>query len=99
MFHVIAQAGTLLVRNTKQRQQGNAVACSKPPTLETCSDSVLYFIGYNAASLRHKRACHDSQPDPLDAPLHACNPFWREPGEMALDKRKVITFQIFMFVF
>jgi len=99
MFHVIAEAGTLLFRNTKQRQKGNAVACSKPPTLETYSDSVLYFIGYNAAYLRHKGTRHHSQTDPLDAPLHACNPFWREPGEMALDRRKVITFQIFMFVF
>ena len=66
MFHVIAQARTLLVRNTKQRQKGNAVAYSKPPTLETYSGSVLYFIGYNAAYLR--QACPDSQPDPRMRP-------------------------------
>ena len=68
MFHVIAQARTLLVRNTKQRQKENAVAYSKPPTLETYSGSVLYFIGYNAAYLRHKGACPDSQPDPRMRP-------------------------------
>jgi len=49
-----------------------AVACSKPTALETCSDSVWYFIGFNAEYLRSKGACHDSQKDPLDAPLVEC---------------------------
>ena len=46
-----------------------AVACSKAPALETCSDSVWYFISFNAEYLRCKGVCHDSQTDPLDAPL------------------------------
>ena len=29
----------------------------------------IYFIGFNAKYLRYKGACHDSQADPLDAPL------------------------------
>jgi len=62
------KAGTLLFRNTEQRQKGKAVACSKPPALETCSDSVSYFIGFNAEYLRHKSACHDSQTDPCKRP-------------------------------
>jgi len=61
---------TLLFRNrTKQPWNGNAVACSKPPALETCSDIIWYFISFNAEYLRYKGACHDSQTDPLDAPL------------------------------
>jgi len=46
-----------------------AVACSKPPALEMCSDSVWYFIGYNAEYLQYKRVCYNSQTDPVDAPL------------------------------
>jgi len=64
------KAGTLLFHSsTMQRYKGNAVACSKPPALETCSDSVWYFIGFNAEYLWWKGVCHDSQTDPLDAPL------------------------------
>ena len=66
------KAGTLLFRNnTVQRYKGLlAVACSKPPALEACSDSVWYFIiSFNAEYLRYKGACHDRQTDPLDAPL------------------------------
>ena len=46
-----------------------AVACSKPPVLETCSDSTWYFISFDAEYLRYKGACHDSQTDALDTPL------------------------------
>ena len=63
------KAVILLFRNmTMQPYKGNAVACSKLPALETCSDSVWYFIGFNADHLRHKWPCHDSQTNPLDAP-------------------------------
>jgi len=60
---------------------GNAVACSKTLALETCSDSVWYFISFNPEYLPYKGACHDSQTDPLGAPLlglvwqHVL-PFW-----------------------
>ena len=47
------------------------VACSKTPALETCIDSVWYFIGFNADYLLCKGVCHDSQTVPLDAPLIA----------------------------
>ena len=67
------KAGTLLLRNTavlsNSRREMLAGACSKPPTLVTCSDSVWNFISFNAEYLRCKGACHDSQTDPLDAPL------------------------------
>jgi len=64
------KAGTLLFRNiTMQRYKGNAVHCSKLPALETCSDSVWYFIGLNAEHLRHKWSRHNTQTDPLEAPL------------------------------
>jgi len=36
---------------------------------ETCSSSIQYVIGINAEYLWYKGACHDSQTDPLDAPL------------------------------
>jgi len=37
--------------------------------LQTCSGSIWYFISFNAEYLRYKRACHDSQTDPLNVPL------------------------------
>jgi len=58
------------------------VACSKPLALETCSDSLWYFIGFHAEYLQYRRACHDSQTDPLDAPLNKTelsSPFNRKP--------------------
>jgi len=64
------KAVTFLFRNsTMQRYKGNVVACSKTPAFETCSDSVWYFIGFNAEYLRWKGVCHDRQTDPLDAPI------------------------------
>jgi len=48
---------------------GNAVAYSKPSTLETCSGSVRCLMNKNAKCLQHKGACYDSQKGALDAPL------------------------------
>jgi len=73
------KAVTLLFRNstTQRYREMPAVACSKTAALETCSNSVWYFIGFNAEYLRYKRVCHDSQTDPLDAPL--CMSDWWLP--------------------
>ena len=77
LFHVPAQllfrqvTVTLLSRNsTMQRYKGNVgCACSKTSTLETCSDSVWYFISFNADCLQCKVLCYDSQTDPRCAPV------------------------------
>ena len=56
------------------RREMQAVTCSKPFALETCSDNHWYFIGFNAEYLHYKRACHDSQTDPWMCPwLHYSN--------------------------
>jgi len=61
----------------KVKREMQALACCKPPALETCSDSVWYFIGFNAEYLQYIGACHDSQTDTLDVPLmqekNSCN--------------------------
>jgi len=45
-----------------------AVACSKPPALEICSEIIQYLIGADAECLWHKRPCDDSETVPLDMP-------------------------------
>jgi len=53
-----------------------AVACFKPPTLETCSDSIWYFIGFNAAYLQ-KGPGMAAKKTPLDATLDG-DPYVKE---------------------
>jgi len=77
------KAVTLLFCNsTMQCYKGNAGCClSKPPAWGTCSDSVWYFIGFNGECLWYKGVCHNSQTDPLDAPLPYCEcmlPMWQQ---------------------
>ena len=60
----------LFCNSTMQRYKGNVgCACSKTSTLETCSDSVWYFISFNADCLQCKVLCYDSQTDPRCAPV------------------------------
>jgi len=49
--HYLGKPGTLLFCNATM-QRRNAVACSKTLALETCSDSIWYFIGFTAECLR-----------------------------------------------
>ena len=67
------KAVMLLFHNSAmQRNKVNVgCACCKTPALETCSKSVWYFISFNAEYLRCKGVCHDSQTDPVNAPLPA----------------------------
>jgi len=64
--HCLDKAVTFLFRNgTMQRYKENVGCCLfQTRAFETCSDSVWYFIGFNAEYLRCKGVCHDSQTDP-----------------------------------
>jgi len=59
-----------------------AVAYSIPPRLDTCSDSVWYYICFNAEYLQYRGICHDSQTVP-----------WMHPWSRRLCKRAVQTFK------
>ena len=64
------KAGTLLFRNgTMQHYKGNVGRCLFQNSHIKYLQWRWYFIGFNAEYLRCKGVCHDSQTDPLDAPL------------------------------
>ena len=71
---------------------GNAVACSKPPALETCSDSIWYFISFNAGNLQYKGVCHDSLTDAWMRPCRSTQVTFLgqsyEPAELNIALRK-----------
>jgi len=70
------KAVTVLFRNSSlQRYKGNVGCCLLLNTRiwDLQWQGVWRFIGFNAEYLKCKGVCHDSQTDPLDAPLPTWN--------------------------
>jgi len=73
-----------------QHYRGNAVACSKPPALETCSGNVQYLISITSEYLHHKLACHDSKTVPCTCP-------WLQVSSSTLEQIKKFQYQMVIY--